>query len=104
MGTPDSDAASRVVSLIQNPTWSGIPGTLPASDGSAKLIVNKQIGQWGLQYDEQQDLFRVPMTKDDLKEPLDQLAIAVQRNPGGGGVIKLMWETTQFSVTYTVKK
>src|SRR5258707_3715896 len=25
---------------------------VPAEDGSAKLIVNKQIGQWGLQYDE----------------------------------------------------
>src|SRR5271170_42291 len=33
--------------------------TLPAQDGSAKLIVNKQIGQWGVgrgSYDENQDL------------------------------------------------
>ncbi len=71
---------------------------LPAEDGSAKLIVNNQIGQWGLQYDEKQDLCRVPMTKEDLKESLDQLQMAVQRNPAGGGVIKLMWETTQYSV------
>src|SRR5258707_538697 len=28
--------------------------TLPAEDGTAKLIVNKQLGQWGLQYDEKQ--------------------------------------------------
>src|SRR3954464_14790153 len=26
--------------------------TLPNEDGSAKLIVNKQVGQWGTQYDE----------------------------------------------------
>jgi hypothetical protein len=44
------------------------------------------------------------MTKDELKAPLDQLAIAVQRNPSGGGLIKLMWETTQYSVAFTVKK
>jgi hypothetical protein len=77
---------------------------LPAEDGSAQLIVNNQIGQWGLQYDEKQDLFRVPLTKSDLTPPLDQLLIAVQRNPGGGGVIKLMWESTQYSVGFTTVK
>ena len=77
---------------------------LPTEDGKAQLIVNNQLGQWGLQYDEKQDLCRVPLTKDDLKEPLDQFAMAVSRNPGGGGVIKLMWESTQYSVSFTVKK
>jgi len=77
---------------------------LPAEDGSAQLIVNKQIGQWGLQFDEKQDLFRVPLAKDALNEPLDQFAMAVQRTPGGGGVIKLMWESTQYSVAFTTVK
>ena len=77
---------------------------LPEEDGKAQLIVNKQIGQWGLQYDEKQDLLRVPLTKDELKEPLDQFAMAVQRVQTGGGMIKLMWETTQYSVAFTVKK
>ena len=77
---------------------------LPEEDGKAQLIVNKQVGQWGLEYDEKQDLLRVPLTKDDLKEPLDQFAMAVQRNPAGGGVIKLMWESTQYSLPFTVKK
>jgi hypothetical protein len=77
---------------------------LPAEDGSAQLIVNKQIGQWGLQYDEKQDLFRTPLTKEDLTAPLDQFAIAVQRVQSGGGVIKLMWENTQYSVNFTVPK
>src|SRR5436305_7391100 len=26
--------------------------TLPESNGSAKLVISKQLGQWGLQYDE----------------------------------------------------
>ena len=77
---------------------------LPEEGGKAELIVNKQIGQWGLQYDEKQDLVRVALTKEELKQPLDQFAMAVQRNPAGGGVIKLMWETTQYSVPFTVKK
>lgn len=77
---------------------------LPHEDGKADLIVNNQIGQWGLQYDEKQDLCRVPLTKEDLQQPLDQFAIAVQRNPAGGGVIKFMWENTQYSIPFTVVK
>lgn len=77
---------------------------LPTEDGKAQLIVNKQIGQWGLTYDEKQDVGRVAMTKEELKQPVDQFTMAVQRNPAGGGVIKLMWESTQYSVPFTVKK
>src|SRR6266851_4349326 len=43
--------------------------TLPAEDGSAKLIINKQLGQWGLQYDEKQDLARVDLKKDVTDRP-----------------------------------
>lgn len=77
---------------------------LPEEDGKAQLIVNKQIGQWGLQYDEKQDLFRTPLTFEALKEPVDQFAMSVSRVQTGGGVIKLMWESTQYSVPFTVVK
>jgi hypothetical protein len=30
--------------------------------------------------------------------------MAVAKNPAGGGVIKLMWEDTEFNVAFTVKK
>jgi hypothetical protein len=78
--------------------------TLPQEDGTAKLIVNKQLGQWGLQYDEKQDLARIDLKKDALEKPLDQLAIAVTKNPAGGGMLKIMWEDTQFSAAFTVPK
>jgi hypothetical protein len=74
--------------------------TLPAEDGSAKLIINKQIGQWGLQYDESQDLARVDLKKEMLDKPVDQFTMAVTRN----GVLKMMWDNTQYSVTYSVAK
>lgn len=78
--------------------------TLPAEDGSAKLIINKQVGQWGLQYDEKQDLGRVDMKKDTLDKAVDQFTMSVEKNPAGGGLIKMMWENTQYSVPFTVKK
>ena len=81
--------------------------TLPQEDGTAKLIINKQVGQWGIgpgSYDEKQDLARIDLKKDALDKPLDQLAIAVSKNPAGGGVLKIMWEDTQFSAAFTVQK
>ncbi len=77
---------------------------LPAEDGTAKLIFNKQILQWGLQYDEPQDMGRVDMKKEALDPPVDQFTIAIENNPAGGGVLKLRWENTQYSVPFTVQQ
>jgi hypothetical protein len=74
--------------------------TQPAEDGSAKLIVSKQIGQWGTQYDEKQDFARVDLKKETLDKPVDQFTMALSRN----GELKMMWENTGYSVTYTVQK
>lgn len=78
--------------------------TLPAEDGSAKLIVSKQLGQWGLQYDEKQDLARIDLKKAALDKSVDQFTMAVAKNPSGGGLLKLTWENTEFSAAFTVQK
>ena len=81
--------------------------TLPAADGSAKLIINKQIGQWGVgpgSYDEKQDLARVDLKKDTVDKPVDQFTMSVAKNPAGGGLIKLTWENTEYSAPFTAVK
>jgi hypothetical protein len=78
--------------------------TLPADSGSAKLIVSKQLGQWGLQYDEKQDLARIDLKKGAVEKPVDQFTMAVAKDSAGGGLLKLMWENTEFSVPFTVQK
>lgn len=79
--------------------------TLPQEDGTAKLIINKQVGQWGTQYDEKQDLARIDLKKDALENPVDQFTMSVEKGAdGNGGLLKLMWENTQYSVPFTVKK
>src|SRR3974377_382038 len=55
--------------------------TLPEESGTAKLIISKQIGQWGLQYDSTQDLARVDLKKESLEPPADQFTIAITKNP-----------------------
>jgi Protein of unknown function (DUF2911) len=81
--------------------------TLPQEDGTAKLIINKQVGQWGVgtgSYDEKQDLARVDLKKEPLETSVDQFTIAVDKNPAGGGIIKMSWEKTQYSVPFTIAK
>ena len=81
--------------------------TLPQEDGTAKLIINKQVGQWGVgpgSYDEKQDLARVDLKKDAVETAADQFTMAVEKNPSGGGVLKMMWENIQYSVAFTVQK
>ena len=75
---------------------------LPNADG-AKLIINKQLGQWGLQYDEKQDLARVDLKKEPMDKTVDQFTMALEK-ADGGGIIKMMWENTQYSVSFSVAK
>jgi hypothetical protein len=80
--------------------------TLPTENG-AKLIINKQVGQWGVgpgSYDEKQDLARIDLKKDASDKSVDQFTMSVAKNPAGGGLIKLAWENTEYSVPFVVVK
>lgn len=77
---------------------------LPSANGPSKLIISKQLGQWGLQYDEKQDFARIDVQKEALDPQVNQFMIAIERNPKGGGIIRMSWETTQFVIPFTVKK
>jgi hypothetical protein len=77
---------------------------VPEENGPSKLAISKKIGQWGIPVDEKHDLARVDLTKRDLSTPVDQFTMAVQKNPSGGGIIKLSWENAEYSVPFTVKK
>ena len=76
-------------------------------DGAAKLIVSKKTGQWGVPYNEKMEaaneLGRIDMKKEALDKTVDQFTIVIEKNPSGGGLIKLMWENTQYSVAFTAK-
>ena len=78
--------------------------TIPSDSGMSKLGISKNLGAWGVPVDEKNDLARVDLKKEPLEKPNDQFTMAVAKNPSGGGVIKLMWDNTQFSVPFTVKK
>jgi hypothetical protein len=77
---------------------------VPDESGTSKLTLSKTIGQWGVPVDEKNDLARVDLKKAALEKPVDQFTMSVEKNPAGGGVLKLKWENTQYSVDFAVKK
>ena len=76
----------------------------PESDGSAKLIVGKRLGHWGVPYSPDTEVARIALKKETVGTSVDQFTMALERNPAGGGVLKATWETTQYSVPFTIKK
>ncbi len=75
--------------------------TLPTARG-ASLIVNKQTGQWGTQYDSAQDLVRVPLTVETLPARVDRFTIDIEPT-ARGGVLRLVWDDRRFSAPLEVE-
>ncbi|HEX2451253.1 MAG TPA: DUF2911 domain-containing protein [Gemmatimonadales bacterium] len=74
--------------------------TVPTRTGG-ELIVNRQTGQWGTEYDGSQDLVRLPLRAEMLQAPVDTFTIAV--DPAAqGGVLRLRWDRTEYSLPFTV--
>ena len=88
--------------------------TMPAGDHTLymwpdekapKLIISKEVGQFHTVYHPDRDLGRVDyvltMVKD--KEPVEQLTYLVEARPGGGGVLKLVWDDREYSADFKIK-
>jgi len=72
--------------------------TLP-SEGTWKLIINKQTGQWGTEYHQEQDLARVDMKKQEIVVPVEQFTIALDQDSNNSADLNLEWEKTRVFVT-----
>lgn len=70
--------------------------------GGTFLIVNKQVGQWGTQYNAANDIGRVPMQLSDTPSYVENFTIAIRSLGQGRGAIDLAWgdkvATAQFAV------
>lgn len=71
--------------------------TLPG-ENSWKLIINKQTGQWGTEYDEGQDLARVNMKVSQTSSPTEQFLISWNKQSQSEATLLMAWENTRVSV------
>lgn len=75
--------------------------TLPSRD-QWQLIVNRQTGQWGTQYDPAQDLARIPLRRSELAAPVEQFTIQFEPAGAGEAALALEWENTRLTVPVRV--
>ena len=68
-----------------------------------QLIINKQTGQWGLEYDKSKDLGRVKMTMTKPPALMEKLKYVISSDGGNKGKIQLEWEHHIGTVAVTVK-
>jgi len=68
------------------------------SDGTWKLIISKQTGQWGTEYHEDQDLARIDMKKSPLPQNVEQFTISFDKKSESAAELNLDWENTRVSV------
>jgi hypothetical protein len=75
--------------------------TLP-SDKQWMLIINKETGQFHLNYDESKDFGRVKMNLKTLPSPVETFKITVEPTGGNKGTLSLLWESTDAWVPIAV--
>ncbi|HSA93484.1 MAG TPA: DUF2911 domain-containing protein [Terriglobales bacterium] len=76
--------------------------TIPGEKGWM-LIINKQTGQWGRDYDVKQDLARVDMKTEPIEIPIEQFTISFMEKGKDGATLRLDWEKTRAWVEFTAK-
>lgn len=76
--------------------------SVPEADGGL-LIINRQTGQNGQQYDQARDLGRVPLRARALDREVEAFTIAV-REENGRGVLALQWDRTELIAEFTVSR
>jgi hypothetical protein len=69
---------------------------LPAADGTAQLIVNKQVRIFGTNYNPGNDLVRIPLRRESARAPVERLTIEI-----ADGRFWIRWDEVAWSAPVT---
>lgn len=76
--------------------------SIPDANGGT-LIINRQTGQNGQQYDQARDLGRIPLRARALDREVEAFTISV-REENGRGILALQWDRTELITEFTVTR
>ena len=68
------------------------------------LIINRQTGQFHLDYEQDRDLGRTKMNLKALASPVETFKIQLSSAGGNKGTLALLWENTEASIPFTVAR
>lgn len=95
--------ADLIVGGVEVPKGAYSLYTLP-SPNVWKLIINKETGQWGTEYNRALDLARVNMKKETTPKMVERLTLQLEKTSEREGILTLMWERTKLSVRFSLKE
>lgn len=76
---------------------------VPAATGPSQLVFSTNLGKWGTPVDTTTDRARVDLTQSATDTLFELLTLKVENDPAtGGGLLRISWENTQFTVPFTV--
>ncbi len=76
--------------------------TVPHKEG-AELIVNKETGQWGTDYDRSHNLGRAALRTETVAAPLDEFTISVVPAGARRGTLVMEWGTFRWAAPIVVR-
>ena len=68
-----------------------------------QLIINKQNGQWGTEYHQDQDLGRTPMMSKPMSSPQEVMSISFENTHGKSTELHIRWEKSDEYVPVTAE-
>ncbi|HTC34366.1 MAG TPA: DUF2911 domain-containing protein [Bryobacteraceae bacterium] len=68
-----------------------------------QLVVSKETGEWGLDYNQSRDLGRVKMEMSKPPKPIETYKMTLSSQGANKGKLQLAWENTVADVPITVK-
>jgi hypothetical protein len=99
--TKITTAANLEIGGLKLPAGSYSIWTVP-NQNEWTLIINKQTGQFHLNYDSSRDFGRTKMNLKTLAEPVETFKIELRSDGGNQGTLALLWETPEASIPFTV--
>ena len=96
-------AANLKIGNLSVPAGTYTIYSLPSEKDAWMLIVNKQTGQWGTEYDQSKDLGRTAMTQNALASPQEMMTISFENTHGKTTEMHVKWEKVDEYVTVTAQ-
>lgn len=87
----DVNVAEKAVAAGEYTLW-----TIP-NEGNWTIILNKETGQWGTNYDESEDLLRVNVPSEQLSSVMEKFTIQLV-SAAGGVDMNLVWDNTKVAI------
>jgi hypothetical protein len=71
--------------------------------GGVDVVVNRQTGQWGTEYNRAQDLGRAPMKAESLDTTVDKFTISIEPSDAEHGTLVMEWGTFRWTAPVVVQ-